>query len=559
MILNNIVYGIPGFIAVIGMLSIYIGVALSLKQENNLLKNTNQNNYENIIPSWNKYIIQIFIGSIYFYAGVAKLDPDWLSGSTIRELFLSWIGPTAIYSFLEYGFENHWIFSFIAYSGMLFDILVPFGLMIPISFIQIPFAFSSLIFHIFNHFTFVIETFPWVMIASLSIYFNDSTWIDILYNQINKLYQLFYPSIKYIYIIFHQIIKYSSLFLLISIFITMILIPLPCAIYTILGNEINFNSQCQFFSWRMMTRTSKLFTFILYLKNPKTNDIDPLLLTQFNLPQDEISCISMYEDYLYETVQQIKSKAQASTNLIEFVPPIITADIWLQINGPPIQRYVNPSIDLSIQLLKPSYSIFNISNYFSLFQYKTSNYPWVEERISEYRTNYWKEIYYNITEYEIQKYIHSKTNLTTKLISSDERKNISNQILFFSDRSGSERILTFYAQDPTILRLLSGQLFIKNYGLISSNQCLVVTGYLHISIPISSQSSLWMIRDIQKSLVILPTISSPNQKKYNPLQVHRNYFCSINNPSSLPSETIEQNFKPNEKKIKRKIKKNKEF
>jgi hypothetical protein len=549
MMLWNVVYGIAGSIAVIGMFCVFCGVALLL--------DTNDLNKFPMIPVWNFWFLQIFLGSVYFYAGIAKCDEDWLSGFTLRELYQTWTGPTALQLLLDNLIEREWPIIWIAYSGLLFDLLVPFGLVAPFSSLRTIFALMATGFHLMNHFTFVIETFPWVMIASLVIYF-DSDWIPSLSQSLQSLFQFFssrfpkLPSVNYS--------QWISFILLSLILTSTLLIPLPCALQTILplfplplglassqsnsNSNINYSSQCQFFSWRMMTRTSKLFTSILYLTNEQTKQVDAITFSQFRLSEDDISSISLHEDYLFRAVQQIKALALPSSG--NFIPPLVTADIWLQINGPPIQRYVIPSLDLSqgptASLSPPLESSSVVWNY--LLSWSRSclglssrlpSYPWVENRIQEYRTSFWKEIFRNI----------SRSEAASRRTEGKGSSSSSSRVMFFADRSGPERVLTLFAQEMSLLAVMSGQLSVQGYGLVSAEQCLLVQGYLHISVAVStpssrktasetvsSSNSLWMIQDTNHSVVVLPKYST---KKYPPLFVHQSQRCPLHSLSALVS------------------------
>lgn len=562
MMLWNVVYGIAGSIAVIGMPCIFCGVALLLdtQDRNNLPK----------ISVWNFWVLQIFLGSVYFYAGIAKCDDDWLSGFTLRELYQSWTGPTALQPLLDDLIEREWPIIWIAYSGLLLDLFAPFGLVAPHHSIRVTFALMTIGFHLMNHFTFIIETFPWVMMSSLVIYF-DSDWIPSLSQTLQYIQSLCKVPSPFLKFASLNITKWISFLLLILILIPNLLIPLPCALETLLETQtVNYSSRCQFFSWRMMTRSSKLFTFIIHLKNEKSQQIDSISLSQFHLSENEISSISIHEDYLFQTIQQIKSMALPSPGLTgEYVPPRITADIWLQINGPPIQRYVVPSIDLSQgPASSPLPSSLNDSliwkSLHSLFHSELSSYPWVEDRILEYRTPFWKEVFRNITKSERLK---SRKRLGSSLSSLSKD---SSRVMFFADRSGPERILTVYAKEISLLAVLSGRLFLQGYGFVPAEQCLLVQGHVHVTVPplhsatsvtgdTSSEAgvatSLWMIRDLNNSVVVL---SKYSQKKFSPLLVHRNQPCSLLSlattfPSSsslgMKSQTNPQTIKQKRKEL----------
>jgi hypothetical protein len=512
MILMNVVYGIAGSIAVIGMTCVGVGVALLLDSGDQFPE----------IDVWNFWILQIFFGSIYTFAGIAKLDDDWLSGSTLTELCQTWTGPTALQPLLEEMIEREWPIKWVAYGGMLFDLLVPFGLVFPHPVIRVSFALAAVGFHLMNHFTFVIETFPWLMLFSLVIYF-DSSWISSLYRIVQALHHSLLSPFHRLSLSALSLSKWFSLLFLSLLLSIHLLIPLPCALDTLHGQEtVNYSSQCQFFSWRMMTRTSKLFTLIVYLKNQKTKEVDSVLLNQFNLSPEDIALISMHEDYLFKTAQQIKAMALPSSSSQLHSPPVVTADIWLQINGPPIQRYVNPAMDLSLDLVTSpsSSSPSSLSQHLSSLLHKSSSYPWLEERISEFRTPFWKNILRNISKYETQ-----VAQMNNPAPSFSET-----QLLYFADRSGSERTFSVYLRELALFRVLSGHISVQGVGVISEGHCALLKGSLHLTV--ASPVGLWMIRDRDHNLVVLPKYVSTNQ--YPALKVQHLYSCPLHSASSRP-------------------------
>jgi hypothetical protein len=88
-----------------------------------------------------------------------------------------------------------------------------------------------------------------------------------------------------------------------------------------------------------------------------------------------------------------------------------------------------------------------------------------------------------------------------------------------------------YFREVSLLRVLSGQLSLQGAGTISEGQCALLHGHLHAMT--SSPVALWMIRDRNQSVVVLPKYISPNQ--YPALKVHRLYPCPVHSASSLPN------------------------
>jgi hypothetical protein len=87
-------------------------------------------------------------------------------------------------------------FNCFVYGGLLLDLLLlPIGLNAggvwsPLRTLA---AFAAVSFHLCNHFLFVIETFPFVMIAATALFF-DHKWIDLLFG---RLYQHIFSHCVY--------------------------------------------------------------------------------------------------------------------------------------------------------------------------------------------------------------------------------------------------------------------------------------------------------------------------------------------------------------------------
>ena len=65
----------------------------------------------------------------------------------------------------------------IAYGGVVFDLSVGFALLSPWPAVRVAATVAAVAFHVTNHYLFVLETFPWVMISSC-VLFHDPVWMD---------------------------------------------------------------------------------------------------------------------------------------------------------------------------------------------------------------------------------------------------------------------------------------------------------------------------------------------------------------------------------------------
>lgn len=111
----------------------------------------------NHLPLWCLQLFQVQIGLVYFYAGVAKLHPDWLSGRMMN-LFLSARGIHA---------QN--LGEAMAIGGLLFDLFIIPALLWKRT--RVPAFLIAVLFHLSNVVMFGLGSFPWFALMSLTLFF----------------------------------------------------------------------------------------------------------------------------------------------------------------------------------------------------------------------------------------------------------------------------------------------------------------------------------------------------------------------------------------------------
>lgn len=118
------------------------------------------------VPAWAVWALAVQIAIPYFYGGIAKLTPDWLFLGEPSRLFLAREAQGPILSWL---FTAEPVVYFFAWSGMLFDLCIPFLLWWPRT--RMPAYVAALVFHCTNALIFRIGVFPWFMICASTLFF----------------------------------------------------------------------------------------------------------------------------------------------------------------------------------------------------------------------------------------------------------------------------------------------------------------------------------------------------------------------------------------------------
>ena len=98
----NIVLGIPGEIGMTGYAFIFLGAILVTGNGLSgacVARSDCGSDSERRCDSstwWNVWLLRLYFTVVYFYAGAAKLESDWLQGWTLQEILRWWTGNCLI-------------------------------------------------------------------------------------------------------------------------------------------------------------------------------------------------------------------------------------------------------------------------------------------------------------------------------------------------------------------------------------------------------------------------------------------------------------------------------
>lgn len=122
----------------------------------------------NEVPRWTIDSLKLLIAIVYFYAGLAKLNTDWLFRAMPLKIWL----PSK-YDLPIIGnnlMQQEWVHFAMSWGGAIYDLTIPFLLL----YRKTRFAafFLVVFFHIFTRVLFPIGMFPYIMIVSSLIFFD---------------------------------------------------------------------------------------------------------------------------------------------------------------------------------------------------------------------------------------------------------------------------------------------------------------------------------------------------------------------------------------------------
>ena len=288
------------------------------------------------VPVWTIDSIKLLLCIVYFYAGLAKLNSDWLFNAMPLNIWLpsKFDLPLIGQNLMQY----EWVHYFMSWGGMFYDLLIPFLLLYKPTRI---FAFILVVFfHAFTKVLFPIGMFPYIMIVGALIFFDYKVHLKIL-NQIKKIISKFKKSSETFQIKIENKLRITNeKLILISIsifFIFQILVPFRYVLYP---GELFWNEQGYRFSWRVMLKETVGYTTfkIVDKKNGKyfyVNNDD--YLTPFQEKQ-----MSFQPDFILEYANYLGDlyKSEGHQNVQVF------AESFVALNGRRSQRFIDKDFNL---------------------------------------------------------------------------------------------------------------------------------------------------------------------------------------------------------------------
>lgn len=138
--------------------------------------------YRRTIPYYNIFILQFLMAAVYFFGGLAKINPDWLMHAMPLKM---WIGYKSEMPILGWLWKQEITAFVMSWSGMLLDLLIVFFLFFRQT--RLAALLFILFFHITNTILFKIGIFPWLSIGLTLLFFPPTRprlWMDWLGNKV---------------------------------------------------------------------------------------------------------------------------------------------------------------------------------------------------------------------------------------------------------------------------------------------------------------------------------------------------------------------------------------
>ena len=272
------------------------------------------------IPRRALFVMRWQIAVVYIFAGIAKIDRDWLEGWPLHD----WLTARSQLPVLGPLLTLESTALFMAWSGMLFDLLIVPGLLYRRT-RSLALA-AAIVFHMTNALLFSIGVFPWLALAAATLFF-EPAWperqLGLTLAQHSDRFRL--PAARALAVVWLAI---------------QTLLPLRHWLYP---GDVAWTEEGHRFSWRMMLRSKRgELAFVLRSPDGRLTYVDP---------QDEVEPwqarkLATRPDLILQYAQHLAQRAD-SNRKPGALPIEVRAVGRVSLNGRIPRPLVDPSVDLA--------------------------------------------------------------------------------------------------------------------------------------------------------------------------------------------------------------------
>lgn len=298
------------------------------------------NSRQKTTAAWAIGILKFQLAVVYIFAGLAKINYDWLIRA---EPLKTWLHAHHARPFVGDILRNEITAYVFSWFGCVYDLFIVFFLMIRKT--RVLAYLAVVVFHITTWLLFPIGVFPWVMIFSTLIFFSEGFHQKVLF-RLKKWFGVKEQTKKI------QSKKQTNphrfkIALITFYIVVQILIPLRYLFYP--GN-LYWNEEGFRFSWRVMLMHKEGHA-VFYMKDRKTgrtseiNNANYLTRTQEDQMATQPDMILQYARFL---ANEFDGKTlHYGDQKFKIENPAIHAEIYVSLNGRPSKLFVDKQHDLT--------------------------------------------------------------------------------------------------------------------------------------------------------------------------------------------------------------------
>ncbi len=286
------------------------------------------------VPQWTLDSVKLLVGIVYFFAGLAKLNSDWLLHAMPLRI---WLPSSYDLPLIGSLLQKEWLHYVFSWSGAFFDLSIAFFLLYKRT--RIWGYLAVVFFHVVTWLLFPIGMFPFIMIFTTLIFFDSK-----LHHKILEIGSKVFKVTKSRFdnglsLQNDQVNHYPyKMAFLVVFFAIQVLLPFRNVLYP---GELFWTEEGFRFSWRVMLMEKVGYTTYKVVDNESGESFyvdNSQYLTSFQEKQ-----MSFQPDFILEYAHFLKEEYQKTG--IEDVS--VYADSYVALNGRRNARYIDPNVDLA--------------------------------------------------------------------------------------------------------------------------------------------------------------------------------------------------------------------
>ena len=289
---------------------------------------------------WNIRVLQFQIAIVYIFAGIAKLESDWLLEAQPLKY---WLHTAHHYEIVGPLLKQDWVAHTFAWFGCIYDLTIVLFLLMPKT-RKVAYAFV-IIFHLSTWLLFPIGVFPWVMMMATLIFFDPT-----LHERVLNFIRRFIGKHQPIYKTNQPLLRSSKRLItgLLGCYIAVqVLMPFRYLLYE---GDLFWKEQGYRFSWRVMLMEKSGYASF-YVENPESqtqlaiNNRDYLTPFQEKMMSTQPDMILQFAHHLEgEFVDTIVERHGVE---MAFKKPEVHAEVYVALNSRPHQLFIDPKHNLA--------------------------------------------------------------------------------------------------------------------------------------------------------------------------------------------------------------------
>jgi len=313
------------FISLVSFIIIFIPAGRSFSLDNKFFKRSEFKE----VPYLFLFLLQLQMFVVYFFAGVAKLNYDWLIEAQPLKI---WLPAFSHYPIIGQFLEDDWVAYLFSWFGCIYDLSIGFLLFNKRT---VKFAYTFvIIFHVFTAMFFNIGMFPYIMMTITIVFFSEGFHQTIL-NRIKRF--VHYNSERETSV---GRANGTLIYVFVIYFFVQFILPFRYVFY---DGDLFWTEQGYRFSWRvmLMEKAGSAFFYVRDKNTQREIEID----NKEHLTYMQEKMMATQPDMMIDYAKYLKKYYEKKG----FVDAEVRAQSYVTLNGKGSREFIDQTIDLSTQ------------------------------------------------------------------------------------------------------------------------------------------------------------------------------------------------------------------